>query len=133
MQEQSLSHKILIWLPGLFLVIAILALYVYLDSQIVWAARIAKLSAAFFLLMPAVYLLVRPDLTIAYVNALGLIATRSNRSPQAIFSQAKWLPEHTTWTSLRTADKITVLSISILALLLGGYLFINAIAEVLLR
>lgn len=131
MQEQSLSYKILVWLPGLFLVVAILALYIYVDRQVAWAARVARLSAAFFLLMPVVYLLVKPELAIAYVNALGLIATRSSRNPEASLNRAKWLPEHTAWTKLNIADKIVVLSISALALLLGGYLLINAIAEVL--
>jgi hypothetical protein len=117
MDKQQRFDRILDWLlvrlPVLPLSTAIIFLYIYQEYHHRWALVWLLNSVGIFLMLPGWLLLFRPNVTLAFINALYL-SFNSRRSTNPAEPPIK-----KDWTHLKNADKVVIITIGVIAFL-GG-------------
>lgn len=128
MENQSFFEKLFVWFPGLLVAISLVSLLIYNDSKLEWMGRLARISCGFFWIMPAIYLLISPNLTIHFINLLWKITRPSSRFNTGL-EQNRWT-EKTHRKQLNDKELSIVYLFVIVGIIIGGYIFLNSFGVV---
>ena len=121
MNDESLATRILDWLlirlPVLPFATAIIFLYIYQEYHHRWAFAWLLNSVGIFLMLPGWLLLFRPNVTLAFINALYL----SYNSRRTTIPAEP--PVKKDWKRLKNGDKVVIITVSVIAFL-GGFILL---------
>ena len=118
MEKQSFFDKVFIQLPGILLVISLLTLLITTnnDKSPAWLEYLWKTSCASFWFMPAIYLLVRRNLVIAFVNFLWPRKSKFNPIPEPPL-----IPKRN-WAQLNFEEKVIIYMVVVIGIIIGVFL-----------
>jgi hypothetical protein len=123
MDNESLSIRILDWilvrLPALPFATAIVFLYIYQEYHYLWAFAWLLSSVGIFLMLPGWLLIFRPNITLAFINAVYFsFGSRRSTIPAEP-------PIKKNWKHLKTGHKGLVITICVIAFL-GGLIILGS-------
>jgi len=116
MTENDQPGRVLAWLAGILFTLAIVLLFIGQREELAWMQQTGWISCSLFLLMPAILLMLRPNLALALMNTLFNRAAHNQAAGQK-----------TDWQRLSGEEKSYLILAAVVAAAVGIYILIQAL------
>lgn len=125
---KSLLRRALVWLPGIAFISGTIFFLIWWRAPATWLRSAFGACFSIFLIFPALFLAIQPDLVIAYINSLsGIFYLPGSQRPDGTVQlgpPARWIKQ-TEWKRLSTEIKIIIYVLASLSLILSLVLAAN--------
>lgn len=131
--KKSLIRRALVWLPGTTFLTGLIFFLAWVRTPVEWLRSAFGACFSIFLVFPALFLAIEPDLVIAYINSFaGLFHFPGSRRPDGtilLTPPPRWI-QKSTWKSLSGEEQVIIVLLALIGIVLGLVLAANTFGPV---